>query len=150
MSDALITVTFYKCKVELVVSGDWNGSDYLRPALSAGWLRESWFSWHLVCSSQGFFSTVMMTTGAGIRRPFVGVQQQVSVLSSEFWLERRSPIYSVRITAEGSYLAPRTLMSRLSHTLIWDQEEITAVSRFCLPQNVILSVKCHHSTWMLD
>lgn len=123
---------FYSKLAELLVSGDWNGSDYLMPALSAGWLRESWFSWHLVCSFSRIFSTVMKTTGAGIRRPLLGVQQQIRVLSSEVWLEKRSPIYSVRITAEASYLAPLTLMSRLSLTLIW-------ASRFCLPPNVILS-----------
>lgn len=70
------------------------------------------------------------------KKAFVGVQQPVSVLSSEVWLEKRSPIFSVRITAEASYLEPLNLMSRLSHTLIWDQGGIAAVSRFYRPENV--------------
>lgn len=71
------------------------------------------------------------------KKAFVGERQRVSVLSSEVWLEKRSVIYSVRITAEASYLVLLTWMSHHSHTLIWDGEGIAAASRFGLPQNVI-------------
>lgn len=73
---------FYSKLAVLLVFGVRNWSDYFGLSLSAGWLRESWFSLHLVC---GFHRYLHCDE---YKKAFVWVHRQVGVLSSEVWLEK--------------------------------------------------------------
>lgn len=90
----------------------------------------------------------MMTAAAGIRRPLLKstAASQCAVVRGLIGKKR---VFSLQCQNNSRDLVPLTLMSRLSHTLICDEEGIAAVSRFkmsfCLP-----SVQWDHSTYQIN